>query len=117
MATTKFGSLNNQLMSNSKSPEPTVGMGVTQLCWTDRHAWTVIEVKSARKLVIQADKATRTDKHGMSESQNYEFERDPNGSKCTITLRKDGRWRAAGESMAGAVYALGYRAEYHDYSF
>lgn len=111
------GSMINHLMGNSKPAVPEVGMGATKLCWTDRHAYTIVEVVNPKKIVVQADKVTRTDSNGMSESQSYSFERNPEGQKATLTLRKNGAWIEQGDSIKGTVYALGYRSEYHDYSF
>jgi hypothetical protein len=111
------GSMMNHLMGNSTPATPEVGMGATQLCGSDRHAYTVIEVLSPKKIRVQADKATRTDKNGMSEQQKYTFAPNPEGSVVTLTLRKNGCWIAQGESIKGIRYALGYRSEYHDYSF
>lgn len=109
-----FGSLTNRLMENAAPPTPTVGMGGTILSYTDRHAVTVVEVLTPKKIVVQYDNATRTDKNGMSESQSYEFSPNPEGQKHTVTLRKDGRWKEQGGST---VVMLGRRDKYHDYSF
>ena len=50
------GSFINNMMQDSLHPVPEVGMGATQLMWTDRSAGTIIEVsKSGKKLVFQRD--------------------------------------------------------------
>ncbi len=67
---------------------------------------------------IQEDNAKRIDKNGMSESQEYEFTRNPNASEEEFTLRKNGRWIRKGDPMrGGAEIAIGYRDQYYDYSF
>lgn len=111
-----YGSLNNAIAARSTigAPTPEVGMGATQLCWTDRHAYTVVEVKSPKRIVVQADKAIRVDSNGMSESQKYEFVPQPDAPKVTLTLRKNGQWKPVG---GGNTFAIGYRSEYHDFSF
>lgn len=111
-------SLVNATMGNSAAA-PVVGMGATELGWTDRHAYTVTSVSKNGKVVqVQQDTATRTDKNGMSESQSYDFTPNPEGSKRTVTLRKNGCWVAKGGSMKGGTrFAIGHRSEYHDYSF
>lgn len=113
------GSLINSLMNNSKNPAPVVGMGATMLGWTDRHAATIVEVsKSGRRVVIQRDKAIRTDSYGMSDCQSYSFERDENAPRRAYTLRKNGAWVAEGTSMrSGSRISIGHRSEYYDYSF
>jgi len=39
-----YGNLVNRIMEDCKSVEPTVGMGCTEVCYSDRHAYTVIEI-------------------------------------------------------------------------
>lgn len=109
-----YGSLFNRLMENVKPPVPEVGMGATILMYSDRHAATVIEVLSPSRIVIQEDTATRTDKNGMSESQEYAYTPDPKAEKLTVSLRKDGRWKI---QASQTIIKLGERDAYHDYSF
>lgn len=93
--------------------EPVVGMGATQLGWTDRHPYTVVEILGPKRIRVQADTATRTDKNGMSESQDYTYAPNPDGATYILKLLKRG-WQA---QAGGNVFALGYRQEYYDYSF
>lgn len=113
------GSLVNLICGNSKNPTPTVGMGATILMWSDRSPATVVEVsKSGKSVTVQSDDYRRTDSNGMSECQSYEYIINPNGSKRTFTLRKNGRWVAEGSSMSsGERLALGYKERYYDFSF
>lgn len=107
-------SLINHLLSKSASSVPEVGMGATQLRHTDRSPWTVVEIVSAREVVVQADQYRRTDRNGLSEDQEYEYTPDPDGAKLTLTARKDGSWRVKGW---GGVFVLGSRERYCDPSF
>lgn len=112
-----YGSLNNRIAEDATPAEPKVGDGATELMYSDRRACTIIKVHG-KTLTVQRDKATRADDHGMSDSQDYTYERDPNGVTATYTLRKNGRWIRAGESMrSGQVLGVGYRSEHYDYSF
>ena len=43
------GSLTNWMMNNPGFTEPKVGMDVTELHWTDRSAWRIIEVDPDHK--------------------------------------------------------------------
>lgn len=116
-AGTQTGSLMNHLFSGMRMSVPTVGMGATMLCWSDRHAATIVEVsKSGKKVGIVQDIATRTDKNGMSESQEYDFT-PGTGSPIYYTLRKNGAWVREGDSMRGSRIVIGDRSEYHDFSF
>ena len=113
------GSLMNHVMSSAQAPDPQVGMGATVLCWTDRHAGTIIEV-TANAFVVRRDKAIRTDPHGMSDSQDYRYEADPNGSlymfKRVARGKAKGAWRERGMKDGNGVL-IGHRDAYHDYSF
>lgn len=115
----RCGSLINQLSGNSTSPVPVVGVGATLLHWSDRTAGTVVEVSpNGKRIVVQEDVATRTDKNGMSESQNYTYAPSPNGRKFVYTLRKNGAWVAEGQPLRnGERVGIGYRSQYYDYSF
>lgn len=113
------GSVFNNLMGQTQPATPEVGMGATRLMWTDRVAVTVVEVsKNGKRLVVQEDKATRTDNHGMSDSQSYAYEPNPHGRKGAYTLRKNGTWVREGSPMRnGERLLVGSRNHYHDYSF
>ena len=100
----------------NKTPE--IGMGVTHVMWSDRHAYTVIAVSpSGKRCTIQRDTAIRTDQNGMSDAQSYRYEPNPQGATRVITLRRDERWRAVGEEKGSSVYHVGYRDEHYDYTF
>lgn len=98
---------------------PTVGMGATVCYYSDRHAGTIITVsKSGKRVTVQEDTATRTDKNGMSDAQAYSYEPNPNGSVTTFSKRKNGCWVRVGEgSRSGTGLVLGTRDEHYDYSF
>lgn len=111
---TETASLTNHLMSGSAQPPPEVGMGATICAWTDRYAGTVIKVGPYGKtVIIQEDKAERTDNNGMSESQHYSYSADPNGRIFKARYGKRG-WRVIG---GGYGVVIGTRCKYHDYSF
>jgi hypothetical protein len=100
---------------NSNASKATVGDGATIQHWSDSTAATVVQVSaSGKRIVLQEDKATRLDKNGMSESQEYSYEPDTNGTLHFATLRQDGRYRITGSKR---LVSLGIRRKYHDYSF
>ena len=88
------GSVINHLMSDIGLVEPKVGMGATILCWSDRHAATIVKVTKAT-IHVRRDKAIRTDKNGMSEIQTYTYEPDPDAPVEVFRKTKRG-WRATG---------------------
>lgn len=122
-------SVTNWLMSGTKGqPKPEVGMGATILSWTDRHAGTIIKVWTERKMLlleVQEDKATRVDKNGLSESQEYTYEANPAGPVTTYGLTKTKGWMSMYLSEAGRYrqieggngLRIGERRKYHDFSF
>ena len=92
-----------------------IGMGATISCGSDSYPATLIQItQNGKRIVLQEDKATRTDKNGMSECQTYDYTEDSNGRIFIATLRKDGRYRITGTTQAVFV---GKRRCYYDYSF
>ena len=87
-----FGSLQNRIAERSVQPEPVVGMGVTECCYTDRHPYEIIEVKDSKHIVVRALGYERIDTNGMSECQEYRYFSKPDGAIVHLTLR-NGRWR------------------------
>lgn len=112
-----MGSITNLIARTAPGLVPVVGMGATQILYTDRNPYTVVEVLGPKKLVLQADTYRRTDKNGMCDSgQAYLYASDPNGKKVTVSLRKDGKWRKVGEDRTNG-FVIGWREKYHDFSF
>ena len=101
--------------STTSETIPTIGMGATISVGSDRYPATVIQVtQNGKRVVIQEDDATRTDNNGLSESQTYTFQTNPNGTIHIVTLRKDGRYRISGGQTP--VW-IGSRDKYLDPSF
>lgn len=115
-----FGSLNNRLMEGTVGqPEPEVGMGATELCYSDRHAYTIVAVHGPARIEVRADVATRTDANGMSDSQSYSYAPGPEDAPTRVlTKRKNNAWIPQGQPMRnGTRFALGIRDEHYDFSF
>ena len=108
------GSLINHIKGNTIDCQPEVGMGVTELCWSDRHPFTIIDIsKTGKTITIQRDKAIRLDKNGIGENQDYKYERDPNGIVYKARKNKNGFWKI----INGNRILIGQREEYYDYTF
>ena len=91
------GGFFNQLMSHNSSV-PVVGEGATELMYSDRHAYEVLEVNEAKKsCVIQRYNPKRTDNLGMSDSQDYEY-KELEGPKITLVYRWGG-WKRVGSQV------------------
>lgn len=72
-----------------------VGDGATRLMYSDHQAFTVVEICTSRKIIVQRDIAIRTDRRGMTTDQDYIFIPNPNGYKVTLRLCQSG-WQAKG---------------------
>ena len=126
---TQTGSLTNHLYSRMtiNQPNPEVGMGATILRWTDRHAATITAIlnSSATIIIVREDYARRTDKNGMSESQEYEFTRNTEGRRYTFRQAASGSWEEINlnsktqrwNKVDGPGLRIGERNHYHDFSF
>lgn len=140
-----FGSVQNRIAERCKQPEPVVGMGVTECCYSDRNPFEIIEVKDAKNIVIRALGWERIDNNGMSESQEYRYFSKTDGQVVHLTLR-NGRWRdrewkveyvmgpdgkpeydadgnlkvksrKPGRKLGCNGWSLGYAERYYDFSF
>ena len=98
---------------------PVVGMGVSERVGSDSYAYTIVEIISPKRIVVQGDTVTRIDDNGpFTESQDYHYEPNPNGYKVLITKRKNGYWYRKGYSMKSASpFGIGYRRSYRDPCF
>ena len=93
--TQMYGSLLNRWAEeiNHNGHKVEIGMGVTEMCYSDRHAYEVIAIKDDRHITIRRLKAKRIDNNGLSECQNYEYTSDPDGATRELFLTKKGQWR------------------------
>ena len=108
---TETDSVINHIYANSIAVWPQIGMGCTELCWTDRHAGTIVRV-TRTQIHVQRDIATRVDGNGMSESQEYSYAPDKGATVCIFRWTKRGYRNSKGNGLL-----VGVRKEYHDYSF
>lgn len=87
-----------------------VGQPATIHIGSDCYPATVIKVTS-RTVVVQEDSATRTDTRGISEQQDYRYERDLQGKTTRFY------WMKHGYRNGPYVLTLGERRMYRDPSF
>jgi hypothetical protein len=90
-----------------------VGDGATICYYTDKEAGTIIK-RTKNTITYQRDKAIRIDNNGMSDCQEYRYERNPNG-KIEVYHWSDkyGCFR----NSKNHLYVINGRYEYFDYSF
>ena len=85
---------------------PEVGMGATKVWHSDATPFTIIEVKSPTKIVVQMDKTSQG-----------EIVRNENGPTYEVSLRNNGRWVAVGDPKNAEHFAIGHRIDYTDPHF
>jgi hypothetical protein len=124
---TETGSMVNHLYSRYAVTDIQVGQPATLLSWTDRYPATVVEVFKKglyTYVVVQSDDYKRIDSNGMSEAQEYEYKRNPEGAMTTfklvggklVSVRKN---KTSGRYVRnhGAGCVIGVRERYYDFSF
>jgi len=111
-------SLQNQLMGRAtiNAPEPVPGMGVTELCYTDRHPYTVMRVLSPNKCTVTRDDYRVVAGSTQDGSAVYEYATNTTYGEVVLRRNKRNQWKREGDSQ-GNTYAMGYRVEYRDPSF
>jgi hypothetical protein len=85
------GGFINQMMGNNQTL-PKVGEGMTELMYSDRHAYEVLSINGDSCMVDQY-RPKRVDNNGLSESQDYDY-KDLSGHPQKLTWRnkKGGCW-------------------------
>ena len=110
-----------------------VGMGATELCYSDSYAYTIVKVSpSGKTIIMQQDTATLLNGFDSGEpdalvmypggftghvegQQRYDYARNLQGLRRKATLRKDGKYGMVGSSRSNV--RIGIRAEHYDYNF
>lgn len=140
------GSIINHLYSRGTIGQPplTVGMGATELLWTDRHALTVVEIVVAgpggkgeavwngdaiqaadvKRIATTRDSSKVVAGSGHDGSAEYEFVSHPDGHRTYWRFSKTGKWESIrlndkGRWVKSGEHGLriGERDEYRDPSF
>lgn len=80
-----YGSVNNRIMEQGKDAEEiTVGMGVTEFFWSDRHAYEVIKVTDQRHITIREYKAVHI---GEAYENKWDLVSDPTRPEIDLVKR------------------------------
>lgn len=108
--------LNNSQISVANKSN-IIGFGATYGVGSDRYPYTIVDVLSNNKIVVQADNAVRTDSNGFSENQTWEMTPNPEARKIVLRLRKNGKWVENGKSLNSCGFHLGERKRYDNPSF
>ena len=106
-----YGNLENRIMEGKQDIIPEVGMGATEILYSDRNPYTIVEVISKNKIKVQADKAKNVGKEFYS--QDWEITRDEEGTIKTLIQTKNG-WKVLKGSTR---FIINVRDKYFDYEF
>lgn len=107
----KYGTLTNLIYSEYKDYEPKIGDGATLICWSDRMAYTIVDVKKKYVLATRDD-VKRTDRNFEEGPQEYFYQTDPEALIERANPKKDGEYYSGHQ-----VLNFGYRDEYNDPTF
>ena len=136
-----YGSLHNRLMEDCNGqPVLAVGLGATECHYSDRDAYTIIEVAAnGKSFKMQEDKSFRTDLNPdgsapMGDNQHYRYEPNPEGAIREVAMNRKGKWRVVSSVwsdkkfkekgdgwyrslVGGNGVIVGCRDKHYDYSF
>ena len=108
--------MEKQLHELYKRLMPEVGMGATEILWSDRRAKTIVNVLTPNKIVVRENEVVCKDYY----AGDYEvLDNLSNMPEEVFTRRKSGRWVEMGQpDKYGSVFlVLGHRTHYIDPSF
>ena len=114
-----YGSLQNRLEERQLMPKPEVGMGVTELLYSDRTPYEITEVIDERHIMVRRMDWKRIDEGGPSEMQEYEYFSNEKYPPVMLFLTKQGDWRERiGKRGLGCnCFLIGKRERYYDFSY
>lgn len=72
-----YGSAQNRIDEGKQVGEIFVGMGATEMMYSDREPYTVQKIISPSRVIVTPDKYERIDSNGVSECQEYKYESVP----------------------------------------
>ena len=87
-----------------------------KLYWSDRHAYEVIRIETAKRMVVRRLIAERCDDGPyMSDAQGYKFRKNKKAPEVVVRMHKNGLWYEAGDSTPFCLTSEPH--EYFDFSF
>lgn len=119
MSRTWYGSFQNRVAERMVGPEPKIGMGVTEYCYSDRHPYEVIAIKDERHITVRAmGYRLPAGCEGGIGNEDWEVYSDPEGRVTNLFRKKNGRWvEKIGRSEGCNTFGLGVAQYHYDWSF
>ena len=101
-----YGSVENRMDEGKQVGALRVGMGATEMMYSDREPYTVQKVVSPSRVIVTKDKWTRVDSNGRSECQEYACESVPltvgeKKRRCTHMLFMQSQNHSYGHNLRG----------------
>ena len=117
-----YGSVVNHIIANQyKDADIQIGMGVTELCWSDRHAFFVKEIIRNKKGEIKELVLEGAYLKALGEGC-FDISREPKEGyfqdckQRTIRKNRKGYFTSDG-TIKGTTFRIGKADEYYDISF
>lgn len=99
-----YGNLTNRLAEGGETAKPEVCMGVTQYMYSDRHAYTIVEVApNGKRFWMTRDDCRYEDGYGK------DYKSNPEGARYEVRKFKD-KWKI----VRGEYVTVGIRDAYYD---
>jgi hypothetical protein len=94
-----------------------VGDGATISWYSDKTPVTIIEI-GKNYIKVQEDDAIRIDNNGMSDNQEYRYERNVHNTIYIFKKTRKGLYTDNGKSRDyGSRLLFGFKRKYYDYTF
>ena len=103
----QYGSIHHYEMQSTQPPVIEVGMGATQLLWSDRYPYTITKILSKNKIQVQEDI------YALQPNGSYEIKSNPDGEVKTLIKTSKG-WKVLGGTT---YFCIGVRDIHIDPSF
>ncbi len=104
---------------------PALGMGVTQIGYSDRHPWEVVKIVSDKTIHVREMKSTKDPEwkpdmipggfsaHCVNNNeQKWILKSDPHGRVFGLRKCVDGNWKHKGQK-----FSIGTAKRFYDYNF
>lgn len=117
-----YGSLINHLIDNDyHDGQIKIGAGVTELCWSDRHAYFIKDIirnkkGEIRELVLEGAWLKATGNGYFDVSREYKEGYHQDIQERHIKKTRKGNWTSTGTEK-GTKFRIGHADEYYDISF
>lgn len=112
-----FGSLENRLEEGKTYGEIKIGTGVTEMLYSDRNPYEVVEIIDNKHLMIRPMDYKRISGSEQDGSAEYEYFSDIKATPIKIFNSKYGWREQNGRKLGSTRFTIGYAERYRDPSY